>query len=404
MLRIKIKIIVAYCTIIALLTTFQMCSDTGKDPIVEENPVIELINLNSNWNLAEMSYNKVEAKILDPQGVENIDSVAIRIFTLDEEIMLIDRLYDDGAYYYPDDGDVIAGDGVFSNRFDAATDIGKTVGDYKVEIQAFDFDGNQSEISDTTIHLGYSYTVEFVNIQKPDTIKSGIVAEYLYVALRHPEGLKAIKDVSFNLYVNNSTALLKTMAMFNDGNFENTGDLIAADSIFSFKMDSSFAAGLKGLYDLEFTVTDEFGSITKSGKFDIFLENKVGRILELTVPDQMTLPATEGQYTRALLTAHITDPQGLSDVDSVYFFSLKPNGEYANDSNPFILIDNGKPFNIMNPYDETGDIRTGDGIYSFSLLLYNNPQTVIGTYVFTFYMRDKVGNLTAVKTDSLEVN
>ena len=136
-LVIKIKFInfVLYCIILITFLLFQTCSDSGKDPIAEEIPVIEFINLNSNWNLAETAYNKVEVKILDPQGVENIDSVTIKISTSIGEIILVDRLYDDGTYYHTNDGDVIAGDGVFSNQFVAATDIGKMVGDYQVEIQ-----------------------------------------------------------------------------------------------------------------------------------------------------------------------------------------------------------------------------------------------------------------------------
>ena len=401
MLRRKIKSIVTYCTIIILLMLFQMCSDTGKNPVVETIPVIEGISLNSNWNLAETSYNKVEAKIIHPQGIENIDSVVIMISALNEEIVLTDRLYDDGAYYYPNDGDVIAGDGVFCNRFDAATDIGRTVGEYRVEIKAFDYDGNQSEISDTTIHLGYSYPVEFVNIQKPDTLKSGTVAEYLYITLMHPEGLQAIENVYFNLYDNNSLTLLKTYEMFNDGNFEDTGDLIAADSVFSFKMDSSFAVGYKGLYKLEFTATAEFGSITSSGKFDIFLENKVGKILELAVPDQMIRPTTPNTIVRELVTARVMDPQGLGDIDSVYFYFKKPDGTYTNFGNPYNLVDNGKPFNLKTWFEDAGDETANDGVYSLSIFFYFDAD--IGEYELTFYVRDKSGNLSEVLIDTLEV-
>ena len=402
-LVIKIKFInfVLYCIILITFLLFQTCSDSGKDPIAEEIPVIEFINLNSNWNLAETAYNKVEVKILDPQGVENIDSVTIKISTSIGEIILVDRLYDDGTYYHTNDGDVIAGDGVFSNQFVAATDIGKMVGDYQVEIQAFDYDGNQSEISDTTIHLGYSYTVQFMDIQKPDILKSGTEAEYLYVALMHPEGLQDIESVSFNLYENDSTSLLKTTAMFNDGDFENTGDMIAADSIFSFKMDSTFAAGFKGLYDLEFAVTDEFGAVTRSNKFDLFLENKVGEILELTVPDQMTRPTTPNVIVRELITAKVIDPQGLGDMDSVYFYLKKPDGTYANSGNSFVLVDNGKPFNLQTWFEDAGDITANDGIYSLSIFFYNTNAD--GEYELSFYVRDKSGNLSEVLIDTLEV-
>lgn len=396
------KVLIVFTTLFIAIGLLQTCSDSGSDPVIEKTPVIELINTNLNWNLAETTYNKIEAKVVDPQGVENIDSVIVMISTSTGVIVIIDRLFDDGAYYYTNDGDVIAGDGVFSNRFDAATDVGTTIGNYQIEIQAFDYEGNQSNIADTTIHLGYSYTVEFVDIQNPDTLKSGTEEEYIYVALMHPEGVQAIGNVSFNLYEHNSVAVLETIEMFNDGDFDNSGDLIAADSIFSFKMDSTFAAGFKGLYDLEFAVSDEYGSVTKSERFGLFLENEVGQILELAVPDEMTRPSGAGSYVRELITAQVTDPQGVTDIDSVYFYSRKPDGTFANSGNPFVMVDNGRAFNPANPFEETGDVTASDGTYSFSLLLYNDA--LPGTYIFSFYMRDKIGNLTSVKTDSLEVN
>ena len=387
-----------------VLLVLQTCSDSGNEPIIEQIPVIEQVMVSPKWNLADTSYNKVEAKVLDPQGAANIDSVIILISTSMGEIALTGQLYDDGAYYHKNDGDVFAGDGVFSNRFDAAGDIDTTIGAYQIEIRAFDLDGNQSDPTFVDIDLGYSYVTEFVDIQTPDTLLSGADAAYLYVALKHPQGLQAIDNVAFNLYNHSSTALLESQYMFNDGDFDTSGDVVADDSVFSFKVDYCFAAGRNGLYDLEFAVTDEFNTITQSEKSTIFLENNVGEILELNVPDQMTIPSVAGQYTRELITAQVTDPQGLADVDSVYFYSRKPDGNYANSGNPFIMVDNGKPFNPMNLFEETGDVSADDGIYSFSLLLYNDPNTLTGTYIFSFYMRDKVGNLTVVKMDSLEVN
>ena len=106
-------------------------------------------------------------------------------------------------------------------------------------------------------------------------------------------------------------------------------------------------------------------------------------------------------YNRELITASVTDPQGLTDVDSVYFYSQKPDGTLANSGDPILLVDNGKPFSAENPAEETGDEVAGDGIFSFSLLLDNTIDK--GMFIFSFYMRDKVGNLSVVKKDSVEV-
>ncbi len=125
-----------------------------------------------------------------------------------------------------------------------------------------------------------------------------------------------------------------------------------------------------------------------------------GQIVKTEVPDSIAIPPA-GYFNRALVKAWVEDPDGLSDVDSVYFFSQKPNGEYANGGKPFPLVDNGMPFNIQNPWEEAGDEKAGDGIYSLSILVPNDAQT--GRYLFTFYMRDKAGNLSEAKVDSIEV-
>jgi hypothetical protein len=101
------------------------------------------------------------------------------------------------------------------------------------------------------------------------------------------------------------------------------------------------------------------------------------------------------------MTAEITDPEGLADVDSVYFFSKKPDSTFANNGQPFVLVDNGIAFNPNNPLIETGDGTSGDGIYSLSLLVYNG--SIPGDYTFSFYIRDKAGNLTGPVKKTLQL-
>jgi hypothetical protein len=312
-----------------------------------------------------------------------------------------DQLYDDGAYFHTNDGDVIAGDAIFTNRYDAGKDLGEIAGLYEIEIQAFDLEGNISEPSDANVNVGYSYPREFAYIQLPDTLQSGSNAAFIFAALSQTEGVQAIDNVYFNLYVSNSDDLLESEDMYNNGDIENTGDAAAEDSIFSYKLDYTFAAERKGFYDFEFVINDIFGVTTASDRFPIYLENNPGEIIALNIPESMQRPPTVNSYNRELITVDVSDPQGITDIDSVYFLSLKPDGNYANNGNPIILVDNGLPFNIDNPAEEAGDAEAGDGTYSFSLILSAADQP--GTYIFTFYMRDKVGQLAGIKTDSLEV-
>ncbi len=136
---------------------------------------------------------------------------------------------------------------------------------------------------------------------------------------------------------------------------------------------------------------------TDSGKEE---KNVPGKILWVSVPDSIQIPPA-GYFNKALVTAAVSDSNGLDDVDSVYFYSRKPDGTLANDGKPLVMVDNGKPFKITNPWEEAGDEQAGDGIYSLTILIDNSAQT--GTYYFTFYMRDKGGNLSESLTDSIEV-
>ncbi|MHB2153205.1 hypothetical protein ACX8XN_02260 [Calditrichota bacterium GD2] len=129
-------------------------------------------------------------------------------------------------------------------------------------------------------------------------------------------------------------------------------------------------------------------------------KNVPGEILWVSVPDSIQVPPA-GFFHKALVTAAVADSNGLDDVDSVYFYSKKPDGSLANNGLPLVMVDNGKPFNINNPWEEAGDETAGDGIYSLTILIDNSAQT--GRYYFTFYMRDKAGNLSDSVTDSIEV-
>ena len=130
-------------------------------------------------------------------------------------------------------------------------------------------------------------------------------------------------------------------------------------------------------------------------------KNVPGRILWVSVPDSIIRPE-QGFLNRALVTAAVEDSNGLDDVDSVYFYSKKPDGTLGFEGKPLVMVDNGKPFNINgNPFIEAGDEKAGDGIYSLTILIDHSAQ--LGRYYFTFYMRDKAGHLSEGVVDSIEV-
>ncbi len=110
-----------------------------------------------------------------------------------------------------------------------------------------------------------------------------------------------------------------------------------------------------------------------------------------SVPDSLRLPVSADSLTTALLRVEVSDPDGLSDISSVYFYSRKPDGQLANGGNAFPLNDEGK----------LGDETANDGIFSTGIKLSSGNQ--VGTYIFTFYAKDKSGNLSEAVKDSIEV-
>jgi hypothetical protein len=160
--------------------------------------------------------------------------------------------------------------------------------------------------------------------------------------------------------------------LYNDGDFENHGDLIAGDSIFSTRILPDFLAYKDGAFNLIFHVEDTYEEENRNeAKHLIYIGNLFSRFVTFDIPDVILIPPGSGEFNRELMTAEVTDPEGLADIDSVYFFSLKPDSSLANNGQPFIMVDNGLPYNAGNPLIETGDETSGDGIYSLSLLVYN---------------------------------
>ena len=81
---------------------------------------------------------------------------------------------------------------------------------------------------------------------------------------------------------------------------------------------------------------------------------------------------------------------------------MKPDSSLAQNGLPFIMVDNGLPYNPEGDiFVETGDEVGGDGIYSLSIFVdYRNSP---GEYTFSFYIRDKVGNLTGPVKKTLQL-
>ena len=387
------------------LLLYSSCTQDEKNPIaLSPNPVIDTISIPARWNTRLDIHYTVEVKVLDAQGSSNIISVQMEVYNSQTSAMIFTgSLYDDAAFYHPQDGDVVAGDGVYSNRFTATEMVpALTAGEYRFQFVAIDQQGNQSQEQARMVFFGTNYSPVITRIAAPDTFSSTQSAAIINIVVTDKDGITDIDRAYFESQSQARIARIYESDLYNDGNYEQHGDLTAGDSIFSVRLDAGFSIGKQGDYNLFFYALDSFMEKNINvPQHTIFIGNTPPQIINVVVPDTMQLPVASGTYNRKLLTAQIYDAQGLADIDSVYFYSRKPDSTLANNGQPILLVDNGYPFNPSNPGVETGDQQAGDGIYSFSLLVSSDALT--GIYTFTFYARDKAGNLSAAQVRVIEI-
>lgn len=119
-------------------------------------------------------------------------------------------------------------------------------------------------------------------------------------------------------------------------------------------------------------------------KFDNVVDPDVSQIVapvisNLVAPDTVTIG---GDTTKIFLSVTVSDENGLSDINSVYFNSYIPPDGHPSSANPIKMYDDGTH----------GDQKAGDGIYSTYVVL---PPTGVphGTFRWEFFAQDKNGLL-----------
>jgi Bacterial Ig-like domain len=382
-------------TILTLILFAQSCSDEPTAPQEEVNPEIISVRIDEQWDLSSGEITLIEAKVSDPQGPADLKNVVLKVKNTSAETVFTDSLYDDGGLN--GSNDLIAGDGVFRNVF-LPIDITLKEGDYTFVFEVMDKAGHAAENLEQPVTFLALAQASVTKIDAPALLPSGSGPIIITATAAIKGNAFGAVKIFMDLRQNNQSVLSKPIRMANDGNTAGSGDLLAGDSLYTYKMDSTFAAGKQGTYTLRFYAQNNVGAKSDAIDQEIILENKVGKVLLTTVPESITRPATG--FAQALITAKINDPQGLADIDSVYFNSGKPDGNPAS-GNPFVMVDNGLPFNIANPFVEAGDAVEEDGTFSLTILVDNT--NLPGVYTFTFYLRDKAGNLSSAVIDSIEV-
>jgi hypothetical protein len=370
--------------IIGLLVFIFSCDSDKKAVTVSPTPKIDSVITKKVWNILSPLKKSVEAVVTDAQGVETVNSVQLMVEDEGGAVVFRADLYDDGSQLYPEAGDIFGKDGVFRNLIVPANIVQKE-GSYTFKMIAEDENENQSFPYLQPVTFVRSAAPDVINVNTPSSIPSGSAHLQFEVSVVSSDGEDAIQTVGFHIYDLTKSILYATKEIYSK---ETHLTKINADTThFIYQIDSSFNAGKKGWYQFEFYSVNTADEVGVTMDKQILLENKEGSIQQLSLADTLRRPS------QTLIQALVTDPQGLSDIDSVYFLSKKPNGEYANNGNPFLLKDNGDMGN--------GDSASGDGIYA--MIIQISAANTPGVYVFEFYLRDKAGNRSEVVRKNIEV-
>jgi len=360
------------------------CKDTSVFPPEKASFLLSDIRTADFWQIYKPEL--IEIRVQHPDGPGAVKFVQAQL--LKDTLIASIPLYDDGGAT-TQSGDLVAGDGVFRNRIQAS-DLVNGGGDYILRFQATDRNGNPAPVLEKSIKIGSNLLPQIHAVYASGFFPSGFFSDTLAVIVFDPDSTSEVDDIILKILRPGGQPVLYNAKPWVKS---------AGDSLFTLGLDSSFAAGLSGDYRLSFQAHDKYGGLSDTVQRPVQIENKAGYISQISMPSEVTKPA--GGTKQIFITAAVGDPQSLADVDSVYFYSKKPDGSLSNGGKPFVMVDNGKPFNINNPFDEAGDKIAGDGVFSLTSIIDANAAT--GIFVFSFYTRDKVGNLSMVMQDSINV-
>lgn len=383
--------LVKIATAFLLLLLLAACNEEIVPPEASPEFTVEGFKTPRRLNVGKPRDYDVAFRVTHPQGAAAVAEVTLRFFGSDQTTLLLELpLYDDGGFLHPGNRDVIAGDGIFTNHF---------ISDSLVfPLGAVFMRASARDNAQQSVQSGFVEALALINappqllaINAPDTLISGSQPLLFSVAVQDSNDIEDVIAVTMRLKRGGSEIFSASL--------EFQGKTAPDSGVFGAFFDSTLAAERLGDYTLEFQardLSDDFSNVLVK---PIFLENKAAFLFGVSVPDSAQLPTSGLQPV--FVTIHCSDPQGPTDLDSVYFFSLRPDSVLANNGNPLVLQDNGLPFNPQNPFVEAGDLVANDGIFSLTVLL--NPTALTGKYVFSFFARDKVGNFTVGPVDSIIV-
>ncbi|MCX6170966.1 MAG: hypothetical protein NTX65_16655 [Ignavibacteriales bacterium] len=199
--------------------------------------------------------------------------------------------------------------------------------------------------------------------------------------------------------IDGTLTVIDQATMYDNGNLAFNGDQIKGDGIYAAK----FVMGKlnpNGNYQIEYFIEDNIRqapeNLVKAG-VHIFTFNNGQNNLPPVISNE-NFPFTVNIDQQFTFSVKAVDPNGQSDIDSVYYKLYRPNGTLVINSqgiSKFLLFDDGNT-------SVHGDITAQDRIYS-AVLTFPSGQP-IGTWRFELQARDRGGKFSDPISHNLPVN
>ncbi|UCE65207.1 MAG: hypothetical protein JSU85_10040 [Candidatus Zixiibacteriota bacterium] len=314
----------------------------------------------------------VSVMVSDPNGPGDIDSVLGRYY-FDEITPVYTQIIfnDDGI-----NGDLTPGDDRYTAMF--LPDSGAFIqGIYKIDLWAVDLDGLESAWYDT-----FFVSADSAGLVSPalfdlelEIIHNYSDSQTVSIFVDDPQGYDNIDSVWGEWFFVDNPFPVEQLLFYDDGTH---GDQASGDSRFTITFMADTGVFDIGLHYLSIFAADIDGH--QSDQLDTTFTT-VGNptLFNVVAPD--SIEQILGETVRATITVDAYDPDGLTDIDSVYSISIL---EGYPPNPPFRLYDDGDSL-------AHGDIIGGDGTYSRIIEVYDS--NVPGDYLFTFYAIDSDENV-----------
>ncbi|HQG45088.1 MAG TPA: hypothetical protein PLG50_05480, partial [bacterium] len=247
-------------------------------------------------------------------------------------------LYDDGGALHPEDGDVVAFDGVFTQvlRWQPAVSGGQP---YQLRFQALREGRSAGDPLEEIRRSGDLAAPVILQLNFPDSLASGFAGTRLLQALvADSSGADDVARVEVRATAAGKAAF-DTM-LYDDGTH---GDDTAADGLFNLAVDKTFNARKTGAYLFTCVAVDRSGLRSGAMSTSMVMVNGVPHLSGLSAPDNVTRPAS-GISTH-LVSVQVDEPEGLQDINRVLLRAYNPDGSGFN-NNPFLMYDNGLALDI----------------------------------------------------------